>query len=418
MINVVGVGLDGAYSLTPQVLKIVENSTILIGGDRHLSYFPNYQGIKLKIHNLSNLMEEIKGYQEKNKKIVFLATGDPLFFGIGRFLLEKFKADDLRFFPHFSCVQLAFNSLKIPYQDAKLISIHGREIDHLIKAIKIGTKKIAVLTDYENNSYEIINLYQQLKIPHKYDFWLCENLGGNNQKVSQINLDGEYDLKNIASLNILILIKKETSKSPLNVDELPLMGIDDSLFLSFEDRPGLMTKKEIRLMILGALSLQKNQVIWDIGAGTGSVAIEIARLTPDSQIYAIEKSAIALTLIEKNCQRFKVNNINIVGGLASKTISQLPSPDRVFMGGSGGELENILNIINDKINEKGQIAIALATLENLGEALNWFKKNQWQYQILQTQISRSLSIANMTRFNPLNPVYIISASKSQKQNQT
>lgn len=411
-IKVIGIGLDGEKSLNNELLNIINNADVLIGGDRHLSYFPKYQGEKLRINDLNQVIKEIKEYQKQEKKIVILATGDPLFFGVGRILLNNFNQEELEFYPHLNCVQLAFNRLKIPWQDSKIISLHGRDIEPLIKEFKQGTDKLAILTDNINNPLVIYELYQQVKIGNKYDIWLCENLGGETEKITKINQKTDINLERISSLNLVIFLKKEELNQKINLDKLPLIGIPDNYFKTFSDRPSLITKKEIRLLILGQLALREKQIIWDLGAGTGSVSIEIGRLCKDSQIYAVEKKAIAISLIRENCQKFAVSNINIFHDSAEKIIDKLPNPDRVFIGGSSGNLTILLDIIKDKINSQGKIVIALATIENLGIAIEWFKKNQWNYQVINTQINKSLSIGKMTRFHPLNPVNIITANKN------
>ena len=154
-IKVIGIGLEGAKSLNSLVLQIIENATILVGGDRHLQYFPEHQGIKLKINNLNQVIQQIKQYAKQGEKIVILATGDPLFFGIGRILIQEFNKKELEFFPHLSSVQLAFNKLQIPWQSAKIISVHGRSLDVLISEWKKGTESIAILTDNDHNPLAI-----------------------------------------------------------------------------------------------------------------------------------------------------------------------------------------------------------------------------------------------------------------------
>lgn len=407
-IKVIGIGLEGKNSLTDSLVSLINQATVLIGGDRHLSYFSNHLGIKIKINDISAVIDKIKEYQKRGEKIVILATGDPLFFGIGRILINHFTKEELEFFPHITCVQLAFNRLKISWQDATFISLHGRSIDPLISSLKNHEEKIAILTDNINNPLVIWQVYQQLKTGIKYDFWLCENLGSEQEKIILIQEEKDINLNIISPLNIVIFIKKNSPNQ--SIEDLPLIGIPDNLFHTFIDRPGLMTKKEVRLMVLGALALQPKQIIWDIGAGTGSVSIEIARLLSEGEIYAIEKTAIGCKIIENNCQKFNVNNIKIISNSAEKIIEQLPNPDRVFIGGSGGKLEILLEKIKTKINPQGKVVIALATLENLNEALNWCKENNWHYQILNVQISKSISIAKNTRFLPLNPVNILIAS--------
>ncbi len=408
-IKVIGIGLEGANSLVPSVLSMIENATVLVGGDRHLNYFRQHSGVKIKINNLNQVISQIREYAQQGEKIVVLATGDPLFFGIGRILTNEFSCQQLEFYPHLSCVQLAFNKLQIPWQSAKFISVHGREIDTLIYHWKKAEQVMVILTDSNNNPLVIWQLYHDLKLPIKYDFWLCEDMGSQQEKITKIENKEDLNLSLIASLNLLIIKQNKGNKEKINLNKLPLIGIEDNLFSTFEDRPGLMTKREIRLLILGELELQENQVIWDIGAGTGSVSIEIARISKNSQIYAIEKTAIGANLITENCDQFQVNNINIINDSAEKVINQLPLVDRVFIGGSNGKLTTILDMIATKIKPEGKIVIALATLENLHIASQWLKKNKWEYQIINAQINKSLAIANMTRFNPLNPVNIITA---------
>jgi precorrin-6Y C5,15-methyltransferase (decarboxylating) len=172
-----------------------------------------------------------------------------------------------------------------------------------------------------------------------------------------------------------------------------------------------MTKKEIRVAILGQLALGSSQIIWDIGAGTGSVSIEIGRLCPSSQIYAIEKTAMGITLIEKNCEHLQVSNVIPIYGKAPQILENLPSPHRVFIGGSSGNLETILDICQDKLEPEGTIVIALATLEHQAICLQWLKLHRWDYRVTQIQITRSLPVGQYTRLSPLNPVTLVSASK-------
>jgi precorrin-6Y C5,15-methyltransferase (decarboxylating) len=411
-IEVIGIGLEGASGLSIVVKNIVEQATILIGSSRHLNYFPEHSATKILLNDFQKTIERIPHLLNTHDYIVILVSGDPLFFGLGRLLLEKLPAEQLRFHPHLSSIQLAFSRLKIPWQDAKLISLHGRQPDELLNLLQQGVEKIAILTDRNNNPSAIACLYLSLDLPIFYELYICENLGGETEKITFFspeeiekvaNLPGD----NFASLNVVVLVRQNLKDDWLDINSLPILGLPDRTFLSFPDRPGLMTKREIRLAILGELSLQPKQIIWDIGAGTGSVAIEIARLCPNSQVYAIEKTAIGITLIEQNCQRLQISNIIPIYGNAPEILSDLPSPNRVFIGGSGGNLLAILDICRQKINSNGLVVMALATLENLHQSLEWFKQSDWDYQIIQLQVSRSTPISNLTRFTPLNPVTII-----------
>lgn len=408
-IHVVGVGLDGATGLTEQVRQVVNRATLLIGSDRHLSYFPNHPAQKLILGDFTQAIETIGA--SVDECIAILVTGDPLFFGLGRLLLLELPAENLTFYPHLSAVQLAFSSIKVPWQDACFVSIHGRSSDQLVQGMQQGKEKIAVLTDGVNTPSAIAQLFLALDLPTHYKFWVCENLGGDNQQVSCFSAT-ELINKTFAPLNVVVLLRQEEA-TELDITKLPLMGISDRHFLGFSDRPGLMTKREIRVLVLGELALQSPQVVWDIGAGTGSVSVEIARLCPDCQVYAIEKTAVGFGLIAQNCRRFGVKNVEAIQGAAPDSLANLPTPDRIFIGGSGGNLSQILNAC-DRISPQGVVVLALATVEHLTMALAWFTKEKWNYQLLQVQLSRSVPVAHLTRFSPLNPVTIITATPATK----
>ena len=417
VISVVGIGLDGELGLTANAQIVLEQATVLAGGKRHLSYFVNHSADKIHLTNLKIGIQAISELDLTKHSVVVLASGDPLFFGLGRLLLEKFSTEQIQFFPHFSSVQLAFSRLKTPWQDAEFVSLHGRSSEALIRLLKQGKEKIAILTDGINCPNAIASLLLSLELPVSYSFYVCEDLGSEVEKIShfapeQLIKLSKLKYSDFAVLNVLILLR-ELQQDDLNLSQLPLIGLPDSSFLSFRDRPSLITKKEIRLSVLGELSLQPNQIVWDVGAGTGSVSIEIARLCSDSKIFAIEKTSMGSNLITKNSQRFAVNNITSINGKAPSILLDLPNPDRIFIGGSGGNISDILHTCSQKLNDQGLIVMAFATIEYQIQAINWLSQNNWQYRLLQLQISRSTPISHLTRFTPLNPVTIITCQLRQ-----
>lgn len=413
-IHIVGIGLDGAVGLTDTVRQLVERATLLVGSDRHLGYFPNHPASRLVLGDFTQAIREIRtqlATGDTNICIVVLVSGDPLFFGLGRLLLEELPREQITFHPHLSAVQLAFGRIKVPWQDAHIISAHGRSLEQLTEALQQGVEKIAVLTDGTNTPSAIARLLVGLDLSSRYEFWICENLGGTDERVQCLAVD-TLMYKTFAPLNIVVLLRQsDSSEQPLDVDSLPLLGLADGTFTSFSDRPGLMTKREVRILILGELALQPKQIIWDIGAGTGSVSIEIARLSETSQVYAIEKTAIGSSLIEQNCRRLQVKNVISIHGSAPDILQQLPAPNRIFIGGSGGNLNSILDSCNARLAASGIVVLALATLEHLNTALGWLNSQRWEYRLLQVQLSRSIPVGQLTRFTPLNPVTIVTATR-------
>ncbi len=408
-IHVVGIGLEGAAGLSQPVQQIVDQATLLVGSDRHLSYFRNHPAQRIILGDLTTALAQIQQQLSLHQQdcIVVLASGDPLFFGLGRLLLMELPPAQLTFHPHLSAIQLAFSRIKVPWQDACVISAHGRSLDQLVQALQQGIEKIAVLSDPINTPSAIARLFLALDLPTHYQFWVCENLGGSEEQVQALPPETVSE-RSFAPLNVVVLLRTPCiDTEPLNLKTLSCLGLPDQTFLSFVDRPGLMTKREVRVLALAELALQPGQVIWDLGAGTGSVAIEMARLVPQVHVYAVEKTALGTRLIQQNCQRFAVNNVSVVHGTAPQVLQSLPDPDRVFIGGSGGNLTDILNVCQIRLTLGGTVVIALATLEHLNLALNWAKLQNWNYHLLQVQISRSVPLATLTRLTPLNPVTIM-----------
>lgn len=407
-IHVVGIGLDGASGLTQSVREIVEQATLLVGSDRHLNYFPNHPGERLVLGNFTSAIDTIRHH---SNSVVVLTSGDPLFFGFGRLLLEELPHDRLVFHPNLSSIQLAFSRVKLPWHDARVISAHGRSLDELTQALQQGVEKIAVLTDPTHNPSAIAALVLSLDLPSRYQIWVCENLGGCEERITETQNPKSLLDQSFASLNIVIL-QRLTNNETLDLQALPLFGLPDRSFLSFSDRPGLMTKREVRILVLAELALQANQIVWDIGSGTGSVAIEVARLCPTSKIYAIEKTAAGVSLIQKNSQRFELQNIQPIQGAAPEALTNLPKPDRIFIGGSGGNLDAILDHCLTQLSDRGIIVLAVATLEHLTQTLTYLSRCRWHYRLLQVQIARSTAVASLTRFTPLNPVTIVTITKT------
>ena len=412
-INVIGIGLNGVVGLNQFVQEIVKRATLLVGSDRHLGYFSNHNAESIVLGDVLEAILEIREHLDTpNSCIVVLASGDPLFFGLGRLLVANFPAEKLRFYPHLSSVQLAFSRIKIPWQDTKLISVHGRPMDELIKALQQGVEKVAVLTDPTNTPQAIANLLLALNLPTTYQFWVCENLGSEDERVQEWSID-EVQKEIFAPLNLVVLLRQaRMGNQPLDLASLPLLGIPDNYFLSYDDQPGLMSKREVRVLILAELSLQPGQIIWDIGAGIGSVAVEIARFCSNSIVYAVEKTALGTSLIEENCRRFQLKNVVSIHGNAPEILHHLRSPHRIFIGGSSGKLRNILGVCGIRMLPEGVIVLAFTTLENFHTAVSWVEERRrsdrsWSYRLLQVQLSRSIPIANLTRFNPLNPVTIM-----------
>ncbi len=400
-ITVVGMGLGGTNGLPPQEQSLPETATLLVGSPRYLAFFP--PGPRLPLGDLGTALKTIRSHLESHPtpRVVILTSGDPLFYGLGRLLLQEFPPPWLTFYPHPSAVQILFNRIKVPWQDARVVSVHGRSLEVLTQVLHQGAAKIAVLTDHCHTPRAIATHLLSLDLPVNYQAWVGEELGGPAEQVYTLSLT-ELAHTDTAPLNVLVLLRSETA---IALPPLPRLGIPDHLWVSFPDQPGLITKREVRVLALAELALGSNQVVWDIGAGTGSVGIEVARLCPSSQVWAVEKSALGVSTLGQNRDRFGVtNNLQVVHGEAPESLGELPDPDRVFIGGSSERLVEVLEVVRGRLRPEGVVVLALATVEHLYTVHQWA---QGQARLLQVQVSRSAPVGPLTRWSPLNPVTLV-----------
>ncbi|MBD2233252.1 precorrin-6y C5,15-methyltransferase (decarboxylating) subunit CbiE [Phormidium tenue] len=414
-IQVVGVGLDGREGLSPKLLQLIDQATVLVGSPRHLSYFPDGLAETWVLGDLKATLDRLRRWLDTAKPgiAVVLASGDPLFFGLGRLLLDHLPAESLTFHPHLSAVQLAFSRLKLPWQGATLISAHGRSTEELTTALRRGDALIAVLTDPTHNPTVLGQLILTLGLSYSYSLTICENLGDDTETIHRLTPETTAG-KSFAALNVVVLQRQR--EVGLDPENLPLIGLPDRAFATFSDRPGLITKRDIRIQILADLDPRPGQTIWDVGAGTGSVSVEINRLCPTAQIYAIEKTAAGHGLIQQNQRRLGNANLHPIYGTAPEALAALPDPDRIFIGGSGGHLVEILDLGAQRLRPQGRIVLALATLEHTSTALAWASgtaddRSPWPVELRQVQVQQGVQVGALTRWQPLTPITIITLNR-------
>ena len=385
---------------------------------------PYFEDIKLWAQN--NTKEEklffasrsdnklINWIKSKKSDIILLSRGDPLWFGIGRILLENFSKEELSFYPSNTCVQLAFSKLKISWQDAKYVSIHGRDSSKLIEALKSKPSVLAILTDPKNKSLEIIqNNLIDLNLNDSYEFWLCEELGLKNEKIRKLNLNDKLP-SNISDLNLAVLLRKKYFK---RINDMPLFGIKDDIFKTFEDRPNLLTKREIRIQILADLELPDKGIIWDIGAGCGSIGLEALKLIPNLKLFCIDKRIGSKQLISENARRLGVSPKDIIEEdinnlLNSNNFNSLKRPSRIIIGGCDKKTKlRIINQLSKNMNFGNIILIPLIDIQAIKDLREALKNNNFAVNVNLIQTYKSLEISEGLRMDPNNPVFLLKGKK-------
>jgi len=347
--------------------------------------------------------------------VVVLASGDPLWFGIGRSLSERLGGAQLRFHPAPTALQLAFARIGRPWQDASWVSLHGRDPAVLAPRLQQRPPALAVLTDPQQGGAETVRrILRSSGLEASYSIWLCENLGHNSERVLQLKRSDPLP-ENLASLLTVLLIAEPSAAPPQ--ERLPLFGLEDGLFLQHADHPGLMTKREVRIQLLADLDLPKQGVLWDLGAGTGSVGLEALRLRPELKLMAVERRAGGAQLIEANAVRLGVTAAAVleseVGALITEGLpAGLERPDRVVLGGGGRSRAALLMQVLNLLQPGGVVLIPLATLEALAELRPLLEQQGMAVQISQLQAWRGQPLSDGTRLAPMNPTLILKGTKS------
>lgn len=414
-VYIVGIGDNGPNNLGKESLSIIQDAEILFGGERHLEFFQSHPAEKVVVKsNLKEVAAQINLLLGK-KRMVVLASGDPLFYGIGKYILSKVERDKVEILPFTSSMQLAFAKIKESWEDAHLVSLHAKPMDDLLNLIKTSEpKKIGLFTDDKNSPDHIANTLIEKEL-NGYQAYVCENLGAEDEKISSGSLQ-DISQEKFSSLNVMILIKREKQyipkDAPLESNAKWSLGIPDLQFFQRTPEKGLITKSEIRVVSLAKMKIQPDSTIWDIGAGSGSVSIESALLAPKGKIFAVEKNEEDYKLILKNVEKFKTTHVHAIHGLAPAALNSIPlDPDAVFIGGSSGNMYEILKVCSERLKPNGRIIVNVITVENLSEAWESLKKLGLKAEVNLLQISRSQPILDMTRFSALNPIFIITAKK-------
>jgi precorrin-6B C5,15-methyltransferase / cobalt-precorrin-6B C5,C15-methyltransferase len=397
-IYLVGAGIVGWEGFGAKALEVISKAEVLIGHRRLLDIFPDFRGEKRELGDLSIMLDYLKS---TDKRIAVLGSGDPNFFGVGRFLLRNLPKERIEIFPNVTSVQYAFARIKEPWDDAIFVSVHGRGVKNAIDRI-IASEKIAVLTDGVNTP-AVLARELIARGAEGYEAWLCEDLGLPTEKFTKTDVKGLVEI-NASDLNILILIK---AWEP-NLENYPVIGIVDE---EFSTAKKLITKEEVRAVTLGKLQLQDDLVMWDIGAGSGSVSIEAGNLMPNGKIFALEKNPQYLTFIRDNLKKFVARNVMLIEAYAPEGLEELPDPDRVFIGGSGGMLEEIIEAVDRRLKPEGFIVLNAVTLDTLTKAVEFLEDHGYGVEVTCVNIAKTRGLTEYKMFEAHNPVYIITASK-------
>lgn len=417
--RVIGVLDDGVASLGQTALAHLQQAQLVIGGERTLALFADQISPDAQQRDLSGAMSQvpewIRAAQADGLRVAVLATGDPLCHGIAAYLASRLCIEAIEVLPNVSTLQLACARLGLPWQDMKFSSVHSKDAgdwvpgsppSHGLYALLRDIRqhdRLAVLTSPFNTPDRIARMLVAEGLADDFDMAVAERLCQPEERVvSGISISAATAMP-FAELNVVLLWRK--TQRPPQV----LFGLPDAGFEQRHPEKGLITKNEVRAVSLARLQLRADSVVWDIGAGSGSVGLEAARLCRNGHVYAIEKNVDDAAIVKRNRLAMGISNHTLVHGKAPEGLADWADPDAVFIGGSGGELGELIALILGRLKPGGWLVMNFVTLENLSLALDTVKALGANWDVLQLQASRSKPILHMNRMAAENPVWIVCA---------
>lgn len=390
-LTIVGIGEDGISGLGDEAKQAIAAAEFVFGGARHLELArPLIAGEARRWPvpfdaAMSAVMALAGG------KVCVLASGDPFFHGVGVTLARKIPAEEMRAIPAPSAVSLAAARMGWALQDVETVSLHGRPTDLIRPLLHPGTRILALTSDGEAPA-AIAALLAELGFgPSRIT--VLEALGGPNERIRS-TCASSFDLENINPLNVLALEIESTSQARI----LPLAhGLADDLF----EHDGQITKREVRALTLSALAPRRGELLWDIGAGSGSVAIEWMLAHPSLNAIAIEGDPGRAARIGRNAAAFGVPGLAIVHGTAPAALADLETPDAIFIGGGGSD-PGVLDTAIRAMRPGGRLVANAVTLEM--EALLIARHAGLGGALTRISVARAAPVGSMSGWKPAMPI--------------
>lgn len=393
MVYIVGIGPGAEDYILPKAIKTLQESDIILGFGRAIESVDFVDTAKIKVNKISEVVNELNKNRDKN--IAIVASGDPLYFGITEYIKNNYESE-VEVITGISSFQYFMERLNKSWQGAYLGSLHGREED-FIKRVK--ENKLSIwLTDSKNSPRDLAErLIKEGLNPKMY---VGENLSYGNERIECG--DASYiKEREFSSLCVMAIENEEIFKE---VDRISF--ISDEEFIR-GNCP--MTKEEIRILSIAKMNLSQNSRVLDVGAGTGSISIQAAKICSYGEIVALEKDKDALEVIYKNIEKFKAHNVRVIEGEAlTATVEE--KFDSIFIGGSGGNLEDLIKKYCSMLTEDGKIVLNFITINNLYVAMNTLMELGYKVKCAQVSVSKTRGQTYMLMGN--NPIFIVEGEKN------
>ena len=406
-VQIVGIGDDGVDGMTAQARRLVEGADVLLGPESCGPLLPAPLRSRLQAAaNLEELVERIE--KAGSKRVVVLASGDPLFYGTARYVCGKLGKDRFEVVPHVSSMQLAFARVKESWEEAFLANLSGQSIERVIDKVR-SSETVGLFTSEQWPPAAVARALLDEGIDY-FQAYVCENLGSPDERVTQGSL-ADIAKDTFGSLNVMILVRKARVADKPGQVGTRLFGNPDECFLQSRPKRGLLTPAEVRSLALAELELRAGSVVWDVGAGSGSVGLEAARVARDGTVYAIEMDPDDHHLIRENAGRLGVTNLQAVLGKAPDAWAELPDPDAIYVGGSGRDVAMLVEKAWERLRRGGRLVTACNSIENLAAVHALLRARSGNAAYWMVNIARGIEQLDRIRFEAINPIFLIAATK-------
>ena len=408
-ITIIGIGDDGFESLTRQALELIAQAGTLFGPTNLLSKVPSQGQERITLSmDLEQAAETIATH--RHGPLVVLASGDPLFYGIARFLCDKLGKERIEVLPHVSSMQLAFARVKESWDEAYLTNLATQSLSKVVQKIR-SAEKVGIFTTDEASPEKLAAALVDQGLDY-FTAYVCENLGSRDERVTRGSL-AEIAKQKFGSLNVMILVRlPNVPDRPAVMQGKRLFGNPDECFLQSKPKRGLVTPSEVRSIALAELDLGPQSIVWDVGAGSGSLAIEAAQLAPAGQVFAIEMDPEDYNLLLENSRTFGVTNLTPVLGEAPQAWSELPDPDAIFVGGTGRAVVGLVDSAWARLRRGGRLVVNVASLDNTTGTEQVLRSRGGEPQVLMVNLSRGQAQLDSLRLEAANPSFLLVARKS------
>jgi precorrin-6B C5,15-methyltransferase / cobalt-precorrin-6B C5,C15-methyltransferase len=407
-ITIIGIGDDGFDGLTRQALDMIQQAGTLFGPANLINKLPagNFQTVVLSA-DLDQAARSIASATQG--PLVMLASGDPLFYGVTRYLCDRLGKDRFEVIPHVSSMQLAFARVKESWDEAYLSNLASQSQTHVISRIR-GAQKVGLFTTEQSPPDVIAQALLDQGVDY-FTVYVCENLGSPDERVTRGSI-AEIAKQRFSNLNVMILIRlPDVPDRPTRLQGKRLFGNPDECFLQSRPKRGLLTQSEVRVIALSQMDLGPSSIVWDVGAGSGSVAIESALIASEGQVFAIEMDPEDYNLMVQNSRTFGTTNLTPVLGEAPDAWRELPDPNAIFIGGTGRAVVQLIEAAWARLRSGGRLVVHVSSLSNVTFAESSIRSLGQIPEVLMINLARSQEQMETLRLEAVSPTFLVSAIK-------